>query len=66
MCVGTSSEPWPWFLAFDAFDPKEWTPRELRRSFVSVLSDAGVPLDAISQLAEPPSQNSSMGFSCDR
>lgn len=31
-------------------DPKEWTPRELRHSFVSVLSDAGAPLDAISQL----------------
>lgn len=29
-------------------DPAEWTPRELRHSFVSVLSDAGVPLDAIS------------------
>ena len=25
-------------------DPEEWTPRELRHSFVSVLSDAGVPL----------------------
>jgi integrase len=31
-------------------DPEEWTPRELRHSFVSVLSDAGVPLEAISQL----------------
>lgn len=31
-------------------DPDEWTPRELRHSFVSVLSDAGVPLEAISQL----------------
>jgi integrase len=31
-------------------DPAEWTPRELRHSFVSVLSDAGVPLEAISQL----------------
>ncbi len=31
-------------------DPLEWTPRELRHSFVSVLSDAGVPLEAISQL----------------
>jgi len=28
--------------------PAEWTPRELRHSFVSVLPDAGVPLDAIS------------------
>ena len=31
-------------------EPEEWTPRELRHSFVSVLSDAGVPLEAISQL----------------
>jgi integrase len=31
-------------------DPKEWTPRELRHSFVSVLSDAGVPVEDISQL----------------
>lgn len=31
-------------------DPEEWTPRELRHSFVSVLSDAGVPLEDISQL----------------
>jgi integrase len=30
--------------------PDEWTPRELRHSFVSVLSDAGVPLEQISQL----------------
>jgi hypothetical protein len=26
------------------FDPDQRTPRELRQSFVSVLSDAGVPL----------------------
>lgn len=31
-------------------DPDEWTPRELRHSFVSVLSDAGVPLEEISRL----------------
>lgn len=31
-------------------DPKEWTPRELRHSFVSLLSDAGMQLDEISQL----------------
>jgi integrase len=28
----------------------EWTPRELRHSFVSLLSDHGLPLDDISQL----------------
>ena len=30
--------------------PAEWTPRELRHSFVSVLSDAGIPVEQISQL----------------
>ncbi len=28
----------------------EWTPRELRHSFVSLLSDEGVPLEEISRL----------------
>ena len=31
-------------------DPREWTPRELRHSFVSLLSDAGVPIEQISRL----------------
>ncbi|MEV4079810.1 site-specific integrase [Nonomuraea fuscirosea] len=31
-------------------DPNEWTPRELRHSFVSLLSDSGIPLDEISRL----------------
>jgi integrase len=31
-------------------DPQSWTPRELRHSFVSLLSDAGVPLEHISRL----------------
>lgn len=31
-------------------EPDDWTPRELRHSFVSVLSDAGVPVEQISQL----------------
>lgn len=29
---------------------KEWTPRELRHSFVSLLSDSGMPLEQISRL----------------
>jgi len=29
---------------------KEWTPRELRHSFVSLLSDDGVPLENIARL----------------
>jgi integrase len=31
-------------------DPGEWTPRELRHSFVSLMSDAGVPIEQISRL----------------
>ncbi|GAB2955894.1 tyrosine-type recombinase/integrase [Nonomuraea fastidiosa] len=34
----------------EGVDPKEWTPRELRHSFVSLLSDNGVPLEEISRL----------------
>lgn len=30
--------------------PDEWTPRDLRHSFVSLLSDAGVPIEEISRL----------------
>jgi integrase len=29
---------------------EEWTPRELRHSFVSLLSDGGVPIERISRL----------------
>lgn len=29
---------------------QDWTPRELRHSFVSLLSDGGVPLEQISRL----------------
>jgi integrase len=31
-------------------DPRDWTPRELRHSFVSLMSDAGVPIEKISRL----------------
>ena len=31
-------------------DAMAWTPRELRHSFVSLLSDSGVPLEEISRL----------------
>jgi len=31
-------------------EPGEWTPRELRHSFVSLLSDAGVPIEEIARL----------------
>ncbi|GHE40128.1 site-specific integrase [Streptosporangium violaceochromogenes] len=31
-------------------DPGQWAPRELRHSFVSLLSDSGVPLEEISRL----------------
>lgn len=31
-------------------NPKDWAPRELRHSFVSLLSDSGVPLENIARL----------------
>ena len=31
-------------------DPAAWTPREMRHSFVSLLSDSGVPIEHISRL----------------
>ena len=31
-------------------NPADWTPRELRHSFVSLLSDAGVPIEKIARL----------------
>ena len=50
-------------------DASEWTPRELRHSFVSVLSDAGVPVEQISQwlvTAVRRLPNWSTGTSCGR
>ena len=38
------------FAVVPGLDASEWTPRELRHSFVSALSDAGVPVEQISQL----------------
>ena len=37
-------------LGVDGVEPGEWTPRELRHSFVSLLSDAGVPIEQIARL----------------
>ncbi|MDH6488433.1 tyrosine-type recombinase/integrase [Streptomyces sp. SAI-127] len=34
----------------DGVNADEWTPRELRHGFVSLLSDRGVPLEEISRL----------------
>ncbi|MFE2032988.1 tyrosine recombinase XerC [Streptomyces scopuliridis] len=34
----------------EGVNAKEWTPRELRHSFVSLLSDSGVPIEEISRL----------------
>ena len=31
-------------------NPSDWTPRELRHSFVSLMSDAGVPIEKIARL----------------
>lgn len=35
----------------DGLTPKAWTPRELRHSFVSLLSDSGVSIEEIARLA---------------
>ncbi|MFC6881206.1 tyrosine-type recombinase/integrase [Actinomadura yumaensis] len=37
-------------MAPTGLDPDYWTPRELRHSFVSLLSDNGMPLDKIALL----------------
>ena len=37
-------------LAAADLDPADWTPRELRHSFVSLMSDAGVPIEKIARL----------------
>jgi len=44
MCRGTGGAA--------GLDPDEWTPRELRHSFVCLLSDNSVPLDEISHLVD--------------
>ncbi len=35
----------------DGLSPKDWTPRELRHSFASMLSDSGVAIEEIARLA---------------
>ena len=40
----------PKVLAGTSLDPAQWTPRELRHSFVSLLDDANVPIEKISRL----------------
>jgi len=37
-------------VATEGLNPHDWTPREMRHSFVSLLSDAGVPIEDISRL----------------
>ncbi|WP_370452743.1 tyrosine-type recombinase/integrase [Kribbella sp. VKM Ac-2568] len=37
--------------------PADWTPRELRHSFVSLLSSSGVPIEDISRLVGHVSTN---------
>jgi integrase len=37
-------------VAKTALTPMEWTPREMRHSFVSLLSDSGVPVENIARL----------------
>ncbi len=40
----------------EGVNAEEWTPRELRPSFVSLLSDHGIPLERIAQLVGHTSQ----------
>jgi integrase len=37
-------------VAGAGLDPAAWTPREMRHSFVSLLSDSGLPIEHISRL----------------
>ncbi|MHA6781981.1 hypothetical protein ACVGOW_13455 [Pseudonocardia saturnea] len=37
-------------VAAAGLDASAWTPRELRHSFVSLLSDDGVPIEGIARL----------------
>jgi integrase len=37
-------------LARTSLNPEDWTPREMRHSFVSLLSDSGVPIENIARL----------------
>jgi integrase len=37
-------------LTTAGLNPADWTPRELRHSFVSLTSDAGVPIEKIARL----------------
>ena len=37
-------------VAAAGMDPMSWTPRELRHSFVSLLSSAGIPIEDIAHL----------------
>lgn len=41
---------WPGTPALMLVNADEWTPQDLRHSFVSLLSDRGVPLEVISRL----------------
>jgi integrase len=34
----------------EGINPKDWTPRDLTHSFVSLLSDNGLPIDEIARL----------------
>lgn len=37
-------------VATAGLNPHDWTPHEMRHSFVSLLSDAGLPVEDISRL----------------
>ena len=49
-CRQRSARPPTCARPVPGIEPAEWTPRELRHSFVSVLSDAGISVEQIAQL----------------
>src|SRR5687768_16693954 len=54
-----------WRVAEDAgLQASEWTPRELRHSFVSLLSSAGMPIEDIAHLVGHATAATSDGPPC--
>jgi Phage integrase family len=48
--TGKSDASFRLVVAAAGLDPTAWSPRELRHSFVSLLSEAGVPAEDVSRL----------------
>ncbi|MFI6818694.1 tyrosine recombinase XerC [Nonomuraea sp. NPDC050328] len=50
MSAGNTRRDFRKVIAAAGLDAEEWTPREMRHSFVSLLSDSGMPIENISRL----------------